>query len=108
MPVERFSGGKSSIVSPSKIISPASCLLNPPMVLSKVVFPQPLGPIKEISSPCLIVMEMSSTALTSPKYLYTFFNSRKLFSDMWKPPSGKHHIRTPHLLSTNFNNTKQY
>ena len=62
-------------------MSPASGSMKPPIRLSVVVFPHPLGPSKEKNSPSWIVRLISRSATTSPYRFVTLRNSTAAFRD---------------------------
>src|SRR5712692_2067879 len=67
MPTPRRLGGKWPTASPSTSTRPAVGERNPPMMRSRVVLPQPLGPRSATSSPARTSRSTASTTVTSPK-----------------------------------------
>src|SRR5215510_12430121 len=57
---------------PWKKILPLSGRSRPLIRFTRVVFPAPLEPIKDSTSPCVTVKSTWSTAYVSPKDLYNF------------------------------------
>ena len=55
---------KKKFLSPSKVISPLSCLNNPDIISTKVVFPDPDLPSKQTFSPFLM-FKFKSTKMFS-------------------------------------------
>ena len=64
-------GGTRVTSSPPMRTVPAVGASKPPIIRSRVVLPQPLGPSSEKNSPRRIASDTSSTAVRSPKRLLT-------------------------------------
>src|SRR6185437_4494295 len=71
MPRSRFSGGRSTISSPSIRIRPSSGATKPATMRKVVVLPQPEGPRREKNSPEAI---LRLTCETAGSRLYAFVN----------------------------------
>ena len=72
----RLSGVTSLMILPSRTTSPELDLVNPPMILRSVVFPQPLGPTKVARSPSQIRADTPFKTSTFPKLLCISLNSK--------------------------------
>src|SRR5262245_29099724 len=69
MPVLRLLGCRVVTSRSPKRIHPAVGSMNPAIIRSSVVFPQPDGPSRKNNSPALIVRSIESTATVPPKCL---------------------------------------
>src|SRR5450830_344471 len=63
MPMLRLLGGRRPMSRPSSVMLPARRSIRPAMARMVVVLPQPLGPSREISSPCATSRSSWSTAV---------------------------------------------
>ena len=66
MPMFLLYAGMLFITVPLKLIVPPSMELNPAIILSSVVFPQPEGPRRVNNSPSFIVVDRSEIMVRSP------------------------------------------
>src|SRR5579885_3715626 len=76
MPIGRLLAGRLVISSPSSRILPSVGVSKPAIMRRMVVLPQPLGPSSVRNSPRSTASVILSTAVTCPKRLVTFSNSR--------------------------------
>ena len=68
-----FCAGVSFMTLSSNAIVPPSIELNPAIILSNVVFPQPEGPSNVKNSPFLMVVDKSGIIVISPYFFTTSF-----------------------------------
>ena len=75
MPLSRALPGESNVTGlPSTSMAPVSGVCTPDMIFSRVDLPAPLSPTTARVSPRNSSIDTSSSAVTAPKRLLTFFS----------------------------------
>src|SRR5438552_3021729 len=69
MPTSRRYGGTRLMSSPPSSMTPSSCVVQPSIIRSIAVFPEPDGPSTVTNSPLSIARSTPTTALAPPKFL---------------------------------------